>query len=99
MVASLDLLLGIVAAAAAAVVPLGAQASVVSSSQPLDGAALQRRADSDWRLRKRATTTDAAQLAGQTFDYVIVGCVLLSLSLLRRCRCEERVVEASVARD
>ncbi|GAA5901157.1 hypothetical protein JCM8208_002291 [Rhodotorula glutinis] len=73
MVASLDLLLGIVAAAAAAVVPLGAQASVVSSSQPLDGAALQRRADSDWRLRKRATTTDAAQLAGQTFDYVIVG--------------------------
>jgi choline dehydrogenase len=27
----------------------------------------------DWRLKARSTVTDAATLADQTFDYVIVG--------------------------
>ncbi|GAA5921451.1 hypothetical protein JCM3775_003055 [Rhodotorula graminis] len=85
MVASLDLLLGVLAAAAAvAVGPLGAQASAVDNAQPVAGTALERRADHDWRLRKRATTTDAAQLAGQTFDYVIVGGGTAGLALASR---------------
>ncbi|TNY22372.1 GMC oxidoreductase [Rhodotorula diobovata] len=76
MVASLELLLA--AAAAALVVPLSAQASSFDRradgpSRLFDDAAVQRRALDDRRIRKRATTTDAAQLAGQAFDYVIVG--------------------------
>lgn len=27
----------------------------------------------DWKLKERASVTDAGKLAGQTFDYVIVG--------------------------
>ncbi|GAA5924466.1 hypothetical protein JCM10213_004584 [Rhodosporidiobolus nylandii] len=36
-------------------------------------AAAAQRAPVDWTLKKRQTVTDAAQLSGQSFDYVIVG--------------------------
>ncbi|BGP46470.1 hypothetical protein JCM10450v2_002315 [Rhodotorula kratochvilovae] len=73
MVASLAL--GVAATAAAAFLPLPAHASGLErrvDARRAQDPTFQRRS-ADWQLKKRATTTDAAQLAGQTFDYVVVG--------------------------
>ncbi|GAA5855847.1 hypothetical protein JCM8547_000383 [Rhodosporidiobolus lusitaniae] len=48
-----------------------AAAALVSAS--LAQASFERRNAIDWSLKKRATVTDAAELSGQSFDYVIVG--------------------------
>ncbi|GAA6053831.1 hypothetical protein JCM3770_004740 [Rhodotorula araucariae] len=66
------LVLGI---AAALLLPLPAHASALErrvEARRAHDPTYERRS-ADWQLKKRQTSTDAAQLAGQTFDYVVVG--------------------------
>lgn len=69
MVAPTALHIAALAATAAAALVPGAAAA-----HRLDRSARQLT-----RLDRRANTTDAAALDGQTFDYVVVGCVAVVL--------------------
>lgn len=52
-------------------------AAASPAAPPSSDVATQRfaRQPIDWKLKQRSSVTNANALAGQTFDYVIVGCV------------------------
>ncbi|GAA5936260.1 uncharacterized protein JCM15063_002761 [Sporobolomyces koalae] len=54
-------------------IKLAAFATLASTSLAVASASSLTKQPLDWRLKARSTVTDYASLAGQTFDYVIVG--------------------------